>query len=91
MADLKLNYRVIPKTEVDVIMARYQDLFDLYQHGTPAEIHTVGLYQTQEAPPSHRIPREIMKRPAPKFRCGALAYLKRNCNKIRSTCLLSWI
>lgn len=49
MAALKLNYRVIPKTEVDVIMAHYQDLFDLYQHGTPAEIHTVGLYQTQEA------------------------------------------
>lgn len=57
MTALKLNYRVIPKTEVDVIMARCQDLFDLYQHGTPAEIHTVGLYQTQEA---DRMQRELL-------------------------------
>ncbi|WP_276754345.1 hypothetical protein [Limosilactobacillus ingluviei] len=58
MDALKINQRVIPKTEVDVIMARYQDLFDLYQHGTPAEIHTVGLYQTQEA---DRMQRELLQ------------------------------
>ncbi|WP_283573903.1 hypothetical protein [Limosilactobacillus ingluviei] len=57
MTTVKLTHQVIAKTEVDVIMARYQDLFDLYQHGTPAEVHTVGLYQTQEA---DRMQRELL-------------------------------
>ena len=46
MTTVKLNHQVITKTEVDTIMAHYQDWGDLLLHGTPAEIHTVGLYQT---------------------------------------------
>lgn len=57
MTALKLNYRIIPKTEVDTIMAHYQDWGDLLLHGTPAKIHTVGLYQTQEA---DRMQRELL-------------------------------
>ena len=56
MTALELNYRVISKTEVDTNMAHYQDWGDLLLHGTPAEIHTVGLYQTQEA---DRMQREL--------------------------------
>lgn len=35
MTALKLNYRVISKTEVDTIMAHYQGWGDLLLHGTP--------------------------------------------------------
>lgn len=57
MTTVKLNHQVITKTEVDTIMAHYQDWGDLLLHGTPAEIHTVGLYQTQEA---DRMQRELL-------------------------------
>lgn len=57
MTTVKLNHQVITKTEVDTIMAHYQDWGDLLLHGTSAEIHTVGLYQTQEA---DRMQRELL-------------------------------